>query len=92
MANRKVLISGLHGGERFGISSPDKIPLCRLWEKCRRQQQEDARPGEADLGNLFEQKFPPWQTVRKEATAYTHAIPSCGNSTYTSWIPWTCTV
>lgn len=33
MANRRALNSGLHRGEMFGISTPDDIPLCRLWEK-----------------------------------------------------------
>lgn len=48
------------------------------------QQQEDARRGEADLSNLFGQKFPSWHTVGKEATAYAHAIPSWGNGIYAS--------
>lgn len=52
MANRKVFISGLHGGERFGISIWDKIPLYRLVGKVQMQHQEDARPGEANLGNI----------------------------------------
>lgn len=38
MANRKALISGLYGGERFGISTLDKIPLGRLWEKLRHNE------------------------------------------------------
>lgn len=38
MANRKVLISGLYGDERRGISTLNKIPLCRLWEKLRHNQ------------------------------------------------------
>lgn len=46
------------------------------------QLQEDAKPGEAELGNIFRQKYPPLQTVGKEATAYSHTIPSCGNNTY----------
>lgn len=33
MANIRVLNSGLHRGERFWISTPDNIPLCRLWKK-----------------------------------------------------------
>lgn len=32
------------------MNTLDKIPLCKLWENCRQQQQEGARPGEADLG------------------------------------------
>lgn len=49
MAKRKVVISGLHRGEKFGISTLDKILLCKLWGKVWIQQQEDARPGEADV-------------------------------------------
>lgn len=35
----------------FGIKTLDKIPLCKLWGKRCQQQQECARPGEADQGN-----------------------------------------
>lgn len=52
--------------------------------KAQMQQWEDAKPVEADLGNLFRQKYPPWQTVGKEETTYSHAIPSCGNNTHGS--------
>lgn len=45
-----------------------KIPQYRLG-KAQRKPQEDARPGEADLGNLSVQSLPPWQMVGKEANA-----------------------
>lgn len=32
MANTRVLISGLHGGERFGIGTMDKFH-CAYWQK-----------------------------------------------------------
>lgn len=47
--------------------------------KSQTQEEEDARPDEADLADKFIQKFPPWQTVGKEATACRHATPSCEN-------------
>lgn len=78
----------LHRGKMFGTSTPDKIPL---WGKRKQQQQEDSRPGVADLGNLSGHEFSPWQTVGKEASPYTHAIPSYGKGTYTSWTPGTWT-
>lgn len=38
----------------FGINTMDKILLCKLWEKSWQQQQECARPGEADQGNYLD--------------------------------------
>lgn len=35
MANREVLISALHEGERLVISTPEKTSLCGLWGKRR---------------------------------------------------------
>lgn len=76
----------VYRGKRLGISTPDRIPL---WEKHRQQQQEDARPGEADLDNLSGQQFSLQQSVEvgKEASPSTHSIPSYRKSTYTSWTP-----
>lgn len=53
-----MLIPGLDGGERFGIGTMDKIPPQALGEKCRWQQQEDARLDEVEIGSLSGQKFP----------------------------------
>lgn len=39
---------------KLGINSLDKIPHCKLWEKCWQQQQEGTRPGKADLGNSLD--------------------------------------
>lgn len=52
--------TGLRRGKRSGISTQEKIPQ---WGKCTQQQQEDARPGEADLGNLSEQQLSLWSSV-----------------------------
>lgn len=52
MANRETLISNLHGGERLGISTLGKNSTVQTVGKAQRQQQEDARPEETDLGNL----------------------------------------
>lgn len=51
MESGKASMSDLHGGKRLGISTQDKIPLSSLVEKAEREQEEDARPGEADLDN-----------------------------------------
>lgn len=50
---------------------------CADFGKSSDTTREGARPGGADLGNLLGQKFPPWQTASKEATAFTHAIRRC---------------
>lgn len=82
MADRRALKSDLHRGGRFWISTPDNIPLCQLWEKHRHNNGK--MPGLVKQGNLCRQKFPSWQTVGKEVSAYTHAIPSWGNGVCTS--------
>lgn len=74
---------------RVRISTQNKILLCRLWEKHRWQQQEDGRPGEADLGNLSGQKFPHGKLRERRHVLFTHASPSCGNCIYTLRIPGT---
>lgn len=63
--------TGLRRGKRSGISTQEKIPQ---WEKCAQQQQEDARPGEADLGNLSERQLSLWSSVElgKEANPSRH--------------------
>lgn len=88
MANRRALISGLHGGGRFRINTADKIPLCRLWEKDARNKRKRWWGLVRQIWVAYpDEKFHHNKLWEKEAAAYTQAIPSCGNATYSLWIP-----
>lgn len=39
------------------MNTLDKIPLCKLWEKRRQQQQEGVGPSGADLGYYLDKNF-----------------------------------
>lgn len=79
-------------GERLGINTHWTKFHCADLENHKQRQQEDVRPDEVNLSKLDGQILTPWQTVRREETAYTDAIPSCGNGMATLWIPRTWTV
>lgn len=76
---------------KFGINTLDKIPLCKLWENHWQQQQEGARPGEADLGKFLE-KAPTKANCEKGGILHKCHPMLGGNSTHALWITRTWTV